>query len=550
MGMKTLDYNGLKNLVSLIDEKYEVKLPNGNAGQVLTKTANGVEFQDVQKSEGGTGITKITHRELCELKYNNNLVPGAKYRITDYDCVPQFDCEGEYRCAGHRFDIIVSAISENELDACGRAINHEYTEEDLSEKVLKTRYLYFYYKDTDIEDLLDDEYLLMDWESNDFEDIYKNYAYSDPEEDVLYDKCLDYQRFMEYYEKFKEEQSEIYFKYTKLNEWRVWYKLWDDNKYGDYDSHYYDDLEYKEYLEIPKGVIYRLIDEHQNDVCYDFKNIQFIRSVAYDEETGYENYEYFYNSERENFWNYTFQEQLGDDAMDKTILERWVEWDYVDAEIQHDNFIGGAGSNRYSIYSIPNVVMCEFCFNNVVSGGSTQITFGDLCAYNDILYSCENIFMAYGSVKNTFETDCRNICLYGESIHNLFTSNCCDITLGNATNCIFGEMFEDFKYPKTIINKMIVGSSTRIKFDFEEVRDINNLIIDDNVQELRIYSEREYINNVHIHKSCTGGWRYPLYVEIKEVENDDFMTEIAVIDTEVVQWQNLPQQIKNPEEEN
>ena len=55
----------------------------------------------------------IAYSDLMLLRDGGNLMPGVKYRITDYvTTVDQEDC----RSAGHPFDLIVTAIDNHTLD--------------------------------------------------------------------------------------------------------------------------------------------------------------------------------------------------------------------------------------------------------------------------------------------------------------------------------------------------------------------------------------------------------------------------------------------------
>ena len=129
-------------------------------------------------------IQSITYAELVALRGSSSLVAGMQYRITDYACTTT---QENTQSAGHPFDIIVTADSENTLNEEARAIQHE---------------------------------------------------------------------------------GDTYFANCDLNAWKIWYCLdndasrfaWADSANG-------------------KGVIYRMIDEWNNDVPYDFKNIMFKRYI-------------------------------------------------------------------------------------------------------------------------------------------------------------------------------------------------------------------------------------------------------------------------------
>ena len=106
-----------------------------------------IEKEFLNKSNCGTGIIynqeteqfdvsldiktdhliKVTYDELVYLRDSSSLEPGVFYRITDYEFT---STDPEVINAGHRFDIIVLALSENMLSEDARAIQHEFTEEE------------------------------------------------------------------------------------------------------------------------------------------------------------------------------------------------------------------------------------------------------------------------------------------------------------------------------------------------------------------------------------------------------------------------------------
>lgn len=106
-----------------------------------------IEKEFLNKSNCGTGIIynqeteqfdvsldiktdhliKVTWQELVDLKNQSVLEPGVFYRITDYEFT---STDPEVINAGHRFDIIVLALSEDILSEDARAIQHDFTEEE------------------------------------------------------------------------------------------------------------------------------------------------------------------------------------------------------------------------------------------------------------------------------------------------------------------------------------------------------------------------------------------------------------------------------------
>ena len=68
-------------------------------------------------------MIKVTHAELLNMIENEQLTPGAYYRITDYVAVFH-DAYNHFTSAGHQFDIITMALSENTLsENCSAMVN-------------------------------------------------------------------------------------------------------------------------------------------------------------------------------------------------------------------------------------------------------------------------------------------------------------------------------------------------------------------------------------------------------------------------------------------
>lgn len=70
---------------------------------------------------GGSQLIETTYKQLRYLKDISSLIPGAKYRITDYVTTT---VQQNTKSAGHQFDIIVTAISENEFNENAKACLH------------------------------------------------------------------------------------------------------------------------------------------------------------------------------------------------------------------------------------------------------------------------------------------------------------------------------------------------------------------------------------------------------------------------------------------
>lgn len=98
----------------------------GNTGTGIIYNQETEQF-DVSLDIKTDYLIKITWKELVDLKSQSALEPGMFYRITDYEFT---STDPEVINAGHRFDIIVLALSENMLSEDARAIQHDFTEEE------------------------------------------------------------------------------------------------------------------------------------------------------------------------------------------------------------------------------------------------------------------------------------------------------------------------------------------------------------------------------------------------------------------------------------
>lgn len=91
----------------------------------LSDGTNSVSVADIATKnyvDNKPNLIKITWSELKALRDNSQLIPGRFYRITDYECTTS---QANTQSAGHVFDIIVRADSENKLNEEASAIQHE-----------------------------------------------------------------------------------------------------------------------------------------------------------------------------------------------------------------------------------------------------------------------------------------------------------------------------------------------------------------------------------------------------------------------------------------
>ena len=189
--------------------------------------------------------------------------------------------------------------------------------------------------------------------------------------------------------------GDTYFANNSLSAWKLWYCLdndttrfaWADSTNG-------------------KGVIYRMIDEFNNDVPYDFKNIQFKHQIKPASSPHY---------------YYTFTDNIGstDYSLDKSYqcFSNTIK-EFSSGNKKQLNHIVFIGSRCY--YYFFNVE----CFNNFFGTGCNENffsanchdnSFGGNCSYNSFGGSC--VYNSFGSncFRNSFGNNCSFIKFAGSS---------------------------------------------------------------------------------------------------------------------------------------
>lgn len=90
----------------------------------ITKVNVGGVDYDLGGGGGGT-LVETTYAELKSLVESSGLIPGNRYRITDF--VSTFDSTNTSPCksANHQFDIVVTAATDSTLEGNAKAMPHE-----------------------------------------------------------------------------------------------------------------------------------------------------------------------------------------------------------------------------------------------------------------------------------------------------------------------------------------------------------------------------------------------------------------------------------------
>ena len=284
------------------DGSIEYKDDQGNVTKLVTDS----NFSSLLAKNG---LIEVKWQELKDKRDNGQLIPGSLYRITDYNCTTT---QENTRSAGHQFDIVLLALSEDKLAEEGWAMMHENDTYFVNSNLSAWKVWYCLDNDTARFAWADNTYKLnpasiicdcyvagnkkvdgpIDYYGKQF--VNGTIYYRDEENDTT----IPYMGNMPVYAWTSENNITIFTESVSPNSFSGTYTY---NNRGDMSyisgdaGITYKTTSYVEGLsnyDFPngRGVIYRLIDEWNNDVPYDFKNIQqllpLVDEIEYDEEEG------------------------------------------------------------------------------------------------------------------------------------------------------------------------------------------------------------------------------------------------------------------------
>ena len=379
-----------------------------------------------ESAGGGAPMINITYANLVTLRDNGELIAGMQYRITDYVTTT---AQKNTRSAGHKFDIIVTADSNNTLNEVARACLHEGDTYFSEAGANLAAWQIWYSLDNDTKRFAWARIPLYSPVANN-----KMIIINDGGETYIYvrDSSFDSARKCAWL-CAGDGDNKSFIEYIKL-----------DDESLDADDIIYTD---SEELEIGAGldmggipvllvdvswiegtgVIYRMIDEWNNDIPYDFKNIQFKRNLIF--ENGYAEY----SEDGNKTWVYTFAGQSYHINNDKwsNMLDGSLESPHGHmSDEQTSTFSGNIIKPYIMIYSKNEVYTecgirylndnvflgywekigsandedmpyyyaycCCFntfgnnCYSNSLENGCSFNTFGNDCCFNNLDYKCKN----------------------------------------------------------------------------------------------------------------------------------------------------------------
>lgn len=331
-----------------------------------------------------------------------------------------------------------------------------------------------------------------------------------------------------------EHRGEDYFNNIKLGTWRIWYSLDNDKKMYKWAD-----------TENGKGVIYRMIDEFNNECPYDFVNIKFKRSKEWFK-TKPNWCEFVLGGIPDNdVYFYTFSWITKDgEIKDASIIGHTMKNEQGGVTGVHDNHISPCDDPAtntiyklsgnvfiateywqdkyfYGLYGNHLKSNCQFntfgneCQYNLLYNNCSNNIFGNHCQSNKLMTSCHNNVFKSSSYSNILGCGCEYISLNNSS-YNTFGSECSDIYAGVSLQCnTFGSYCQNI----TCGNSKL-GLSRALKFN----------IFENNVRHINIYASKAFstgsLQNVTICQGVKGVKDDKLDIIIPVV-NQDYQIKVA-----------------------
>lgn len=369
-------------------------------------------------------MVNVTYAELKALRDGGKLIAGQMYRMTDYETTCTWE---NTQCAGHPFDLVLTALDERTLDEKCSAI---WSERD-TDGYFANSNLHAW----DVRYCLDNDTRRFDWALMGGT-IVKISAYDAP---FTFDGVYTGETFeiggVVYYiwDAYFEGEMAFPFLTTSLNI-SVGDEVYLSNTGESIDGTgtVVDSYERAG----GKGVIYRLIDEVENSVPYDFKNIMFMRPLTegkYDAENGVDTF------------CYTFC---------------CIDWDTYAIEDQSVKEPYNCSNNKFSLYCHDNVFLTsngkgcsnntfgDYCYSNTFGDGSGSNNFGGGCSNNTFGNGCYSNTFGVGCYSNTFENQCSNNTFGDGCYSNTFGKNCDrNLFYQNCSNIVFVSDRTDNSFP-------------------------------------------------------------------------------------------------------
>lgn len=384
-------------------------------------------------------MVNVTYAELVALRDEGKLIAGQMYRMTDYETTCTWE---NTQVAGHPFDLVLTALDNKTLDEKCSAI---WSERDTDGYFANSNLPAW-----DVRYCLDNDTNRFDWA-------------------LMGGTVLKVSAMGQEFEAVDFVQSVVIDGMT----YYLWALIMDGvpglpvlsktpvPKVGDELYISMDGATISGTAQVidsyekvgGKGVIYRLIDEHNNDVCYDFKNVMFLLPLTDGViDANSSEYVFCYTFTRYNSDTSTMKDSSNE--FDSCRNNKIGYHSYYNVFFNYcvDNSIGDFCDGNI-LYNCSNNSFANMCCGNLLMQRSNDNTFGIICCDNTLeADNSENVFgsnckknilssrTSVVGKGNTFGIFCSENFLGRHCSNNTFGDNCHNINLGNnCSNNTFGQ---------------------------------------------------------------------------------------------------------------
>ena len=334
-----------------------------------------------------SSMLSVNYLELVNLRDNGQLIPGQQYRITDY--VTTVSLGLNEISAGHVFDIIVTADSENILNEEARVIQNDNDT---------------YFNNSNLS-------AWKIWYSLDNDEDRFNWANEDGY-GVIYRMIDEYGNDCPY--DFKNIQFKV-------------------------DDKYFYTFTFVEAEDL-NGLVYDISCKHSsysgsvyNNVInrYISNNIQYLNGITFISYvlSNDEGYSFGYNFYNNTFGNNCYNNTFGNNCYNNTFGNECYSNTFGDY-CYSNTFGNGCDSNTFGNGCDTNR-FCDYCQSNKFGNECTNNTFGNRCYSNTFGNICSNNTFGSNCDSNTFGTNCDTNTFGNECYSNTFGVGCDSNTFGN-----------------------------------------------------------------------------------------------------------------------
>ena len=484
----------LQKIIKLTASQYET-LSNGGSITYQGVTYTGLNDNYLYLIQED-GITRLTYSALKTLRNNSKLTPGSFYRITDYECTSS---QAGTSSAGHQFDIIVRADDVNKLNEEASAVQHTGDTYFANNNLQAWKIWY----------CLDNDINRFSWAANGISWIES--TASGWSQTVFYrDSAKDEGGYYAFSGTAQQSYSGTIYTNTLILSTTMQLYIKSGTTIIIYTSYSIDNVSVSSPI-IGKGIIYRMIDEFNNDAPYDFKNILFTGS-SYNSSITYTNaYTFSYTESGIKDASLLASKSCHNNIVKKYIQinKQWLNFNVFYSTSSsfvcfNNTFEVNCYKNTFRDNSTNNVfgkgcysnTFGNSCYHNTFGTDCYRNTFSDACCANTFGEGCYSNTIGSGSYSNTFGTGCYSNTFNSSCTFNLFENKCNHNTFGTYCSCnTFGNE----------CNNIMLGTSVSALISY-----VRYITIESGCQYINLScaesggAYNNYAQNIHIHSGVSG----------------------------------------------